>query len=50
MLNIVSASAQGEISIEEIRMRQDQPWTKVYNNTNRAMYTQHPYKRDKWST
>jgi zinc protease len=27
-------------------MRKDQPWTKVYNATNHAMYTNHPYKRD----
>ena len=27
-------------------MRKDQPWTKVYNATNHAMYTSHPYKRD----
>ena len=31
---------------EEIRMREDQPWTKVYNAANREMYTSHPYKRD----
>lgn len=34
------------VVIEEIRMRQDQPWTKVYNACNKAMYTNHPYKRD----
>jgi zinc protease len=34
------------VVIEEIRMRKDQPWTKVYNSTNHAMYTSHPYKRD----
>ena len=34
------------VVIEEIRMRKDQPWTKVYNATNNAMYTNHPYKRD----
>ena len=34
------------VVIEEIRMREDQPWTKVYNACNRAMYTSHPYKRD----
>ena len=27
-------------------MRKDQPWTKVYNAANNAMYTSHPYKRD----
>ena len=34
------------VVIEEIRMRQDQPWTKVYNACNKGMYTQHPYRRD----
>lgn len=34
------------VVIEEIRMRQDQPWTKVYNTCNAGMYTNHPYKRD----
>ena len=34
------------VVIEEIRMRQDQPWTKVYNACNAGMYTSHPYKRD----
>ncbi len=34
------------VVIEEIRMRKDQPWTKVYNACNAGMYAQHPYKRD----
>lgn len=34
------------VVIEEIRMRKDQPWTKVYNACNAGMYTNHPYKRD----
>ncbi len=34
------------VVIEEIRMRQDQPWTKTYNNLNAHLYTSHPYKRD----
>ena len=34
------------VVIEEIRMRKDQPWTKVYNTCNYNMYTSHPYKRD----
>lgn len=34
------------VVIEEIRMRQDQPWTKAYNQLNNAMYLHHPYKRD----
>lgn len=34
------------VVIEEIGMRNDQPWTKVYNSANANMYTDHPYKRD----
>ena len=34
------------VVIEEIRMRKDQPGTRVYNALNHAMYTNHPYKRD----
>lgn len=34
------------VVIEEIRMREDQPWTKTYNELNHNMYTSHPYKRD----
>lgn len=34
------------VVIEEIRMREDQPWTKVYNLANAMMYENHPYKRD----
>lgn len=34
------------VVIEEIRMRKDQPWTKVYNACNVGIYTNHPYKRD----
>jgi len=34
------------VVIEEIRMRKDQPGTRVYNALNNAMYTKHPYKRD----
>lgn len=34
------------VVIEEIRMREDQPWTKVYNELNHNMYKVHPYKRD----
>lgn len=42
----VTDKRERHVVIEEIRMRQDQPWSKVYNYTNHAMYTQHPYKRD----
>lgn len=42
----VTDKRERHVVIEEIRMRKDQPWTKVYNATNKAMYTSHPYKRD----
>ena len=42
----VTDKRERHVVIEEIRMRQDQPWTKVYNSTNNSMYTSHPYKRD----
>lgn len=42
----VKEKRERHVVIEEIRMRQDQPWTKVYNACNKAMYTSHPYKRD----
>lgn len=47
-LNDSKASDKRErhVVIEEIRMRKDQSWTKVYNILNNAMYTEHPYKRD----
>ena len=42
----VTDKRERHVVIEEIRMRKDQPWTKVYNAVNHAMYTEHPYKRD----
>ena len=42
----VTDKRERHVVIEEIRMRKDQPWTKVYNAVNNAMYTKHPYKRD----
>lgn len=42
----VTDKRERHVVIEEIRMRQDQSWTKVYNNCNYNMYTKHPYKRD----
>lgn len=42
----VTDKRERHVVIEEIRMRKDQPWTKVYNAVNRAMYTSHPYRRD----
>lgn len=35
------------VVIEEISMREDQPWTKIYNSVNHMMYRPgHPYQRD----
>ncbi len=42
----VTDKRERHVVIEEIRMRKDQPWTKVYNICNHNMYTTHPYKRD----
>lgn len=42
----VTEKRERHVVIEEIRMRDDQPWTKVYNACNNSMYFQHPYKRD----
>lgn len=43
---VINQKRERHVVIEEIRMREDQPWTKVYNALNKAMYTSHPYKRD----
>ena len=42
----VKDKRERHVVIEEIRMREDQPWTKVYNTVNHNMYSSHPYKRD----
>lgn len=42
----VTDKRERHVIIEEIRMRKDQNWTKVYNACNFNMYTKHPYKRD----
>lgn len=34
------------VVIEEINMRNDQPWSRVYNLMNNQLYTNHPYKMD----
>lgn len=34
------------VVIEEIRMRDDNHWTKTYDEANNLMYKVHPYKRD----
>ena len=41
-----SQKRERHVVIEEIGMRKDQPWTKVYNFLNYNMYENHPYKRD----
>ena len=42
----VTEKRERHVVIEEIRMRKDQSWTKVYNSCNYNLYTKHPYKRD----
>ena len=42
----VTDKRERHVVIEEIRMRDDQNWTKIYNACNFNMYTNHPYKRD----
>ena len=42
----VTDKRERHVVIEEIRMRKDQNWTKVYNACNHNMYKKHPYKRD----
>jgi len=34
------------VVIEEIGMREDLPWSRIYNAVNAMMYTSHPYKWD----
>lgn len=34
------------VVMEEIKMRNDQSWSKVYTKLNASMYAKHPYKRD----
>ena len=43
---VIKQKRERHVVIEEIRMREDQPWTKTYNALNHGMYTSHPYKRD----
>ncbi len=42
----VTDKRERHVVIEEIRMRKDQPWTKVYNACNKNLYKNHPYRRD----
>ncbi len=42
----VKQKRERHVVIEEINMRNDQPWSKIYNMMNKNMYKNHPYKRD----
>lgn len=45
--NYTGEKRERSVVIEEIGMREDQPWTKVYNSVNQMMYPDgHPYQRD----
>ena len=45
--NYSGEKRERSVVIEEIGMRDDQPWTKIYNNINTMMYPEgHPYRRD----
>lgn len=45
--NSTAVKRERGVVIEEINMRDDQPWTKVYNAVNEMMYPPgHPYRRD----
>ncbi len=42
----IKVKRERHVVTEEIRMREDQSWTKVYNLCNFNMYKKHPYKFD----
>ncbi|MGN0014132.1 MAG: M16 family metallopeptidase [Candidatus Gastranaerophilaceae bacterium] len=42
----IKTKRERHVVTEEIRMREDQSWTKVYNLCNFNMYKKHPYKFD----
>lgn len=42
----IKTKRERHVVTEEIRMREDQSWTRVYNLCNHNMYTSHPYKFD----
>ena len=42
----IKVKRERHVVTEEIKMREDQSWTKVYNLCNRNMYSKHPYKFD----
>jgi zinc protease len=45
--NYKGEKRERSVVIEEISMREDQPWTKIYNAVNHMMYPAgHPYQRD----
>jgi zinc protease len=45
--NYTGEKRERSVVIEEIAMRDDQPWTKVFNAINEMMYADgHPYQRD----
>ena len=44
--DVPETKRERHVVIEEINMRNDQPWSRVYNIMNDAMYKEHPYKRD----
>lgn len=45
--NLPASGRERAVVIEEIGMREDQPWSRVFNALNESMYPEgHPYKRD----
>ena len=42
----IKTKRERHVVTEEIRMREDQSWTKVYNLCNHNMYRKHPYRFD----
>lgn len=42
----IKTKRERHVVTEEIRMREDQSWTRVYNLCNKNMYKEHPYKFD----
>ena len=42
----IKVKRERHVVTEEIKMREDQSWTKVYNLCNHNMYSNHPYKFD----
>lgn len=42
----IKVKRERHVVTEEIRMREDQSWTRVYNLCNKNMYKNHPYRFD----